>query len=127
LEVIACFWRSPSTIFIKFSLGKVGEFLLLFACDKTAAMIEVEIYAMGIRALGKILELDHALETVPHLRYKVDSNHDIVYFDFTEPTLTIDEIHAIFRNLGLNPRIVGSVPQEIAARKQTQRIQIDGH
>lgn len=90
-------------------------------------MIEVEIYAMGIRALGKILELDHALETVPHLRYKVDSNHDIVYLDFAEPTLTIDEIYAIFRNLGLKPRIVGSVPQEIAAKKQTQRIQFDRH
>jgi len=25
------------------------------------------------------------------LRYKVDSNHDIVYLDFDEPTLTIQE------------------------------------
>ena len=90
-------------------------------------MIELEVYAAGIRTLEKILELDHELEAIPGLHYKVDSNHDIVYFDFTEPTLTIDEIHAIFRNLGLNPRIVGSVPQEIAAKKQTQRIQFDGH
>ena len=51
-------------------------------------MIEVEIYAAGVRQLEKILELDHEFETVPGLRYKVDSNHDIVYLDFEEPTLS---------------------------------------
>ena len=45
-------------------------------------MIEVEVYAAGVRSLEKILELDHELEAVPGLRYKVDSNHDIVYLDF---------------------------------------------
>ena len=42
-------------------------------------MIELEVYAAGIRDLDKIMQLDHQLETVPGLRYKVDSNHDLVY------------------------------------------------
>ena len=76
-------------------------------------MIEVEIYATGVRNLEKILELDHELEAVPGLRYKVDSNHDIVYLDFDEPTLRIQEIRAIFRKIGLDPRVVGAVPEEL--------------
>ncbi len=59
-------------------------------------MIELEVYAAGVRNLEKILELDHEFEAVPGLRYKVDSNHDIVYLDFDEPTLTIQEIRAHF-------------------------------
>jgi hypothetical protein len=39
-------------------------------------MIELEVYAAGVRDLNKILELDHELETIAGLRYKVDSNHD---------------------------------------------------
>ena len=42
-------------------------------------MIELEIYAPGVRNLEKVLELDHELEALPGLRYKVDPNHDIVY------------------------------------------------
>jgi hypothetical protein len=45
-------------------------------------MIEIEVYAAGVRNVDKILELDHELEAVAGLRYKVDSNHDIVYLDF---------------------------------------------
>ena len=37
-------------------------------------MIEIEIYAAGVRNLEKILELDHELEAVPGLRY----NHFIL-------------------------------------------------
>jgi hypothetical protein len=44
-------------------------------------MIELEIYAPGVRTLEKILELDHELEALPGLRYKVDPNHDIGAFD----------------------------------------------
>lgn len=87
-------------------------------------MIEVEIYAAGVRQLGKILELDHEFETVPGLRYKVDSNHDIVYLDFEEPTLSIQQIRAIFRKLGLEPRIVGAVPSELNPKSKTQPIRI---
>lgn len=87
-------------------------------------MIEVEIYAAGVRNLEKILELDHELEAVPGLRYKVDSNHDIVYLDFDEPTLTIQEVRAIFRKLRLEPRIVGPVPPELNPKSKTQPLRL---
>lgn len=88
-------------------------------------MIEVEVYATGVRSLEKILELDHELEAVPGLRYKVDSNHDIVYLDFDEPTMTIQEVRSVFRKIGLEPRIVGSVPSELNPKAKTQPIRID--
>ena len=87
-------------------------------------MIELEVYAAGIRNLEKILELDHEFEAVPGLRYKVDSNHDIVYLDFEEPTMTIQEVRSVFRKLGLEPRIVGTVPGELNPKAKTQPIRI---
>ncbi len=87
-------------------------------------MIEVEVYAAGVRSLEKILALDHELEAVAGLRYKVDSNHDIVYLDFDEPTLTIQEIRAIFRKLGLEPRVVGAVPAELNPKSKTQPLRV---
>ncbi|HEX8312378.1 MAG TPA: hypothetical protein VF614_13740 [Chthoniobacteraceae bacterium] len=87
-------------------------------------MIDLEVYAAGVRALEKILELDHEFETVPGLRYKVDSNHDIVYLEFEEPTLTISEIRAIFRKLNLEPRIVGPIPSELNPKSKTQPLRV---
>jgi hypothetical protein len=83
-------------------------------------MIELEVYAAGVRDLDKILELDHQLEAVPGLRYKVDSNHDIVYMELDEPTITFREIGMIFRKLGLEPRFVGAVPAEVRPMTKTQ-------
>ena len=83
-------------------------------------MIELEVYAAGVRDLDKILELDHQLEAVPGLRYKVDSNHDIVYMELDEPTVTFREIGMIFRKLGLEPRFVGAVPPEVRPMTKTQ-------
>jgi hypothetical protein len=83
-------------------------------------MIELEVYAAGVRDLDKILELDHQLEAVPGLRYKVDSNHDIVYMELDEPTITFREIGMIFRKLGLEPRFVGAVPPEVRPMTKTQ-------
>ena len=83
-------------------------------------MIELEVYAAGVRDLDKILELDHQLEAVPGLRYKVDSNHDIVYMELDEPTVSFREIGMIFRKLGLEPRFVGAVPPEMRPKTKTQ-------
>ena len=87
-------------------------------------MIELEVYAAGVRSLEKILELDRELEAVPGLRYKIDSNHDIVYLEFDEPSLTIQEVRAVFRKLQLEARIVGSVPSEMTAKSKTQPIRV---
>jgi Zn-dependent M32 family carboxypeptidase len=87
-------------------------------------MIELEVYAAGVRSLEKILELDRELETVPGLRYKIDSNHDIVYLEFDEPTLTVQEVRSIFRKLSLEARIVGSIPAELNPKSKTQPIRM---
>lgn len=83
-------------------------------------MIELEIYAAGVRKLEKILELDHEFEASPGLRYKVDSNHDIVYLEFDEPSYTIQELRSVFRKLGLEPKIVGPIPLEMNPKSKTQ-------
>ena len=83
-------------------------------------MIELEVYAAGVRDLNKILELDHQLATVPGLRYKVDSNHDLVYLEMDEPIITLREIRAIFRELELDPRFVGAVSPDLRPKTSTQ-------
>ena len=83
-------------------------------------MIELEVYASGLRDLNKILELDHELEAIPGLRYKVDRNHDLVYLELDEPTITLREIRAIFRKQNLEPRFVGAIPPQLRPRTKTQ-------
>ncbi len=51
-------------------------------------MMELEAYAAGLRDLNKILELDHQLEAIAGLRYRVDSNNDLVYFRVDKPCST---------------------------------------
>ncbi|MFL6516019.1 MAG: hypothetical protein ACJ8M1_13460 [Chthoniobacterales bacterium] len=88
-------------------------------------MIELEVYAAGVRDLNKILELDHELETIAGLRYKIDSNHDLVYLELDdEPTITFREIRAMFRRLGLDPRFVGAIPPELRPKSKTQLMSV---
>ncbi|HXX41642.1 MAG TPA: hypothetical protein VEI58_05190 [Chthoniobacterales bacterium] len=87
-------------------------------------MIELEVYAAGLRDLNKILELDHQLETIPGLRYKVDRNHELVYLELDEPTVTFREIRAIFRKLDLDPRFIGAIPPELRPRSKTQPLSV---
>lgn len=84
-------------------------------------MIELEIYAAGVRDTKVILELDHVLEAIPEIRYKVDRNHDIVYFEVDQPKFNVQDILSAFVRLGLSPRVVGEVPQELD-KKKTQRL-----
>jgi len=85
-------------------------------------MFEVEIYARGLREMGNILELDRQLAEIAGLRYKVDTNHDIVYLEFDEPTLSIREIRSVFLKLGLEPLIIGAIPPELQSRTKTERL-----
>jgi len=82
-------------------------------------MIELEIYAAGVRDLKIILELDHVLEAIPGLRYKIDRNHDIVYFEVDQPQFNVQDILHSFKRLGLDPRVVGEIPKELN-KKTTQ-------
>ena len=83
-------------------------------------MLELEVYAAGVRDLNKILELDHELETIAGLRYKVDRNHDLVYLELEEPTVTFRDLRSIFRKLSLEPRFVGAIPIELRPKTKTQ-------
>lgn len=83
-------------------------------------MLELEVYAAGVRDLNKIMELDHELGTMAGLRYKVDSNHDLVYLEMEEPIITFREIRASFRKLGLDPRFVGAIPSALRPKIKTQ-------
>jgi hypothetical protein len=85
-------------------------------------MFEVEIYAHGLREMANILELDRQLVEIAGLRYKMDANHDIVYLEFDEPTLSIREIRTIFLNLGLEPLFIGAIPPELQSRTKTERL-----
>jgi len=83
-------------------------------------MIELEVYAAGLRNLDTILELDRQLETVPGLRYKVDGNHDLVYLELEEAGITLRELRAMFRKIGLEPRFIGAVPDELRNKSKTE-------
>ncbi len=83
-------------------------------------MIELEVYAAGLRNLDTILELDRQLEAIPGLRYKVDRNHDLVYFELEEARVTLRELRAIFRKIGLEARFIGAVPDELRDKNKTE-------
>ena len=87
-------------------------------------MLELEVYAAGLRDLDKILELDQQLSSIPGLRYKVDRNHNLVYLELGQPTITFREIRAIFRNLALDPRFIGAVPAELRPKTKTRPLDV---
>src|SRR5439155_23115407 len=84
-------------------------------------MIELEVYAAGLRNIDKILELDHLLETIPGLRYKVDRSHDLVYLEMEETAITLRELRAMFRKIGLEPRFIGAVRMKCAKNQRRNR------
>jgi hypothetical protein len=85
-------------------------------------MIELEVYAAGVRDPDKLLELEHALESHVGLRYKIDANHDVVYMDLDQPTVNLQQLKDLFRRAGLDPKFVGSVPAEMTKKAKTQKI-----
>ena len=87
-------------------------------------MVELEVYTAGLRDLNKVLELDHQLSAIAGLRYKVDSNHDLVYLELDEPTVNVREIRAIFLKLGLDPRFIGAIPPELQPKSKTEPLSV---
>jgi len=86
-------------------------------------VLELEVYAAGVRELNKILELDIELGPIGGLHYKVDRNHDIVYMELEVATVTFREIRSIFRKLGLDPKFVGAIPAELRPKTRTQLLE----
>ncbi len=88
-------------------------------------MIEIEVYAAGVRELDKIMQLDSELGTIQGLRYKIDSNHDLVYMEFEEePAVTHQRLRSIFRELGLDARFVGKIPSALLEKSKTQKVEL---
>jgi hypothetical protein len=97
-----------------------SDFATRTGCFYDARVLELEVYAAGVRDLNKILELDIELEAIPGLHYKVDRNHDIVYLEIETPSVTFREIRSIFRKLDLEPKFVGAIPAELRPKTKTQ-------
>ena len=87
-------------------------------------MIELEVYAAGVRTMDKILELERELEVLAGLRYKVDVNHDVVYMELDQPTVSLQQVKEIFQHAGLDAKFVGSIPAEMNRKAKTQKISI---
>lgn len=85
-------------------------------------MVELEVYAAGLRNPDKMMGLALELDTVSGLRYKVDTNHDIVYMEFDQDPLSLHELSSIFRKIGLDAKFVGVMPPEVTSKKKTQRL-----
>jgi hypothetical protein len=87
-----------------------------------AGMIELEVYAAGVRQPDKMMGLALELDVLPGLRYKVDTNHDIIYMEFSAAAPAQHDIESIFRKLGLEAKFVGQLPPEVSSKKKTERI-----
>jgi len=91
-------------------------------------MYEIEFYAPGLRKADRLRRFGQELDAHPGIRYKVDTNHDIVYFEFDAPDVTsYAELRSFFRAAGLVPRLVGEKPEGLPAGKagETQKLGSD--
>ncbi len=77
-------------------------------------MIEVEIYAPGLRADSSMIQLRNQMDQFPRVRYKIDARHDLVYLEIDKPgDINQQEIHQVFESIDLVPRFVGQIPEEL--------------
>lgn len=75
-------------------------------------MIEIEVYAPGLRSESNLLELRGQMDLFQQVTYKVDANHDLVYFEVKDPkAITMQQVMECFTNIGLEPRLVGQAPE----------------
>lgn len=58
------------------------------------------------------------------LRYKVDRDHNLVYLELDQPTITFRQIRAIFRKLALDPHFIGSIPAELRPKTKTRPLDV---
>lgn len=85
-------------------------------------MIELEVYAAGVRQPDKMMGLALELDVLPGLRYKVDTNHDIIYMEFSGDVPSQHDVESIFRKLNIEAKFVGQLPPEVSSKRKTQRI-----
>ncbi len=86
-------------------------------------MIEIEVYAQGLRVESTLQGLRSQMDLLPRIRYKVDTYHDLVYFEIDEPgRVSMKQLNDAFLNIGLVPRIVGQAPEGLAVEYETQQL-----
>ena len=85
-------------------------------------MVELEVYAPGVRAPDKMLGLALELDVIPGLRYKVDTDHDIIYMEFEDEVPRLSTFEVLFAKLELDLKFVGRLPENVSSCKKTQRI-----
>lgn len=85
-------------------------------------MVELQIYAAGMRAPDKLMGLDLELGTIPGLRYKVDTLHDMIFLESDDPSLSLEGIRSIFNKLDLQARFVGQTHSVAPSQSATQLI-----
>ena len=86
-------------------------------------MIELEVYAAGVRNPERMMALALELDVISGLRYKVDTNHDIIYMEFVGQAPTLSTLRSLFIKTGLEAKFVGQLPRR-SAEKNTQRIEM---
>jgi hypothetical protein len=75
-------------------------------------MIELEIYAPGLRQESILMAFCSQMDLQPQVRYKIDTHHDLVYFEIDEPgQVSPADLMQPFNDIGLSPRIVGQMPE----------------
>lgn len=86
-------------------------------------MIELEVYARGIRKDQHILELKSQMDVLPRVRYKIDTNHDLVYFEIDDPEdVSFRQLNEVFTHIGIIPRFVGHIPDTLRSGDETMRL-----
>jgi hypothetical protein len=85
-------------------------------------MTELLVYAPGLRAGDKQMHLGHQMDMLS-ARYKVDAAHEMVYFEIEDPEkITLRQVNDLFENIGLQPRFVGQIPDELKRGDITDRL-----
>lgn len=86
-------------------------------------MIELEVYAKGLRKEQHIMELRNQMDMLPRIRYKIDTNHDLVYFEIDDAQeVSFRQINDLFTHIGLIPRFVGQIPDNLRHGDETMRL-----
>ncbi len=85
-------------------------------------MIELLVYAPGLRTADKLMLLSHQMDMLA-ARYKVDAPHEMVYFEIDDPErITLQQINDIFEHIGINPRFVGQTPEAMKQGNITDKM-----
>ena len=104
-------WETP------FRLAHQGRFR-----NTPFRMIELQVYAAGLRAPDKLMGLDLELGAIPGLHYKVDTLHDVIFLEAEGPGISIEGIRSIFNKLDLKARFVGQTHTAALSQSATQVI-----